>query len=196
MRKLLNLGVNPRPLYAALVEQSRQPIFYTDFGVPDTVWGRLDLLYLHAFLAINALPESDGESKRFIDTFFHHMFKTDLDRNLREMGVSDLAVGRKVKKMAENYHGRVTAYQSALQAGDDQTLALALAKNIQGQQGEGVSPAATALAAYTVAANKALEAVDAKRIKAGDIGWPDATALAPTEDAVANAADDVLPAAE
>lgn len=198
LRKLLNLGINPRPLYAALVAQSRQPVFYTDFDVRDTVWGRLDLLYLHAFLAISALPESEGDSKPFIDSFFHHMFKTDLDHNLREMGVSDLAVGRKIKKLAEDYHGRVTAYQAAIEADDANALAVAIDKNMLGRDKDDVSAAAYALAAYAIAAHKACRAHSSREIKAGEINWPDAEAIAAEQakSAVAKPEGDVLPAAE
>ncbi|MEM6904222.1 MAG: ubiquinol-cytochrome C chaperone family protein [Pseudomonadota bacterium] len=196
MRKLLNLGVNVRPLYASLVTQSRLPVFYTDFAVPDTVWGRLDLLYLHAFLAINALPESDGESKRFIDTFFHHMFKTDIDHNLREMGVSDLAVGRKIKKLAEDYHGRVMAYQTAVQSDDLMHLAQALDKNILGREVDPPSDDARALAAYAMAAHKICQATMPTELKAGSIQWPDPLAFVGDNASIAKTETGVLPAAE
>lgn len=116
-------------LYAVLAQQSRQPAFFAELGVPDTVDGRFDLLSLHVALAIDRLArEEDGValSQSLFDAMFRH-----LDLALREMGVQDLGVGRRIKIMAEGFHGRGLALRQALQD-DEAALTSVLARNVFG----------------------------------------------------------------
>ncbi|MGH7248056.1 MAG: ubiquinol-cytochrome C chaperone family protein, partial [Pseudomonadota bacterium] len=99
-------------LYGAIVAAARNPAFYADRGVPDTLDGRFELIALHAFLAIRRLKQS-ADSAAYAQALFDTMF-ADLDRNLREMGVGDLSVGRQVKTMAKAFYGRVVAYERGL----------------------------------------------------------------------------------
>ena len=115
-------------LYGAIVATARNPAFYAEWGVPDTLDGRLELIALHAFLAIRRLKQS-GDNAAFAQALFDTMF-ADLDRNLREMGVGDLSVGRQVKTMAKAFYGRVVAYERGL-AGSD-SLDDALRRNLYG----------------------------------------------------------------
>jgi len=116
--------------YGRVVAQARQPGFFKDGGVPDTVDGRFELICLHAFLYLHRLkreqPQAAPLGQRFFDTMF-----ADFDRSLREMGTGDLSVGREVKRMAEAFYGRVAAYERGL-AGDDAVLQPALARNLFG----------------------------------------------------------------
>jgi cytochrome b pre-mRNA-processing protein 3 len=108
-------------------------------GIPDTLDGRLDSLALHAALMIDRLRrEPDGEelSQAFFDAMFRH-----LDLTLREIGVQDLGVGRRIKIMAEGLHGRALAYREAL-AGGATPLDEVLRRNAYG----GRPPAAAAVA--------------------------------------------------
>lgn len=114
-------------IYAAIVAQSRHPDFYTDYDVPDTIEGRYDLLILHAFLVIRRLSEL-GEhqvSQHVCDKLF-----AELERALREDGVGDLSVPKRMKKMAKIFYGRVEAYEIALLKNDESGLADALNRNI------------------------------------------------------------------
>ena len=83
-------------------------------GVADTIDGRFEMIVLHLFLVLNRLKGEGVEDLRqnLTDEFF-----SDMDRSLRELGVSDVAVGKKVRKIAESYYGRVTAYDRALSGG-------------------------------------------------------------------------------
>lgn len=116
--------------YRRVVEQARQPGFFADLGVPDTVDGRFELICLHAFLFLHRLrreaPDGAELGQRFFDTMF-----ADLDRSLREMGTGDLSVGREIRRMAEAFYGRIAAYQRGL-AEDDAVLEEALARNLFG----------------------------------------------------------------
>lgn len=118
-----------RSVYQALVEQSRQPTFYTDLGVPDTVDGRFDMICVHAFLVIRRLQAEPGDGPELAQGVFDAMFR-DMDRNLREMGVGDLSVGKHVKGMAKAYYGRAAAYEAGLAAEDASVLDAALRRNL------------------------------------------------------------------
>jgi cytochrome b pre-mRNA-processing protein 3 len=116
--------------YRRVVEQARQPGFFTQCGVPDTVDGRFELICLHAFLYLHRLKREQKRAAALGQRFFDTMF-ADFDRSLREMGTGDLSVGREVKRMAEAFYGRVAAYEAGL-AGSDAVLQPALARNLYG----------------------------------------------------------------
>ncbi len=139
-------------LYLAAVAQARQPVFYADHGVPDSVDGRFDLIVMHVFLLLRPLhgiaqgkdePEQAARAGTIAQALFDTMFG-DMDRSLREMGVSDIAVGKRVKQMAKAFYGRVEAYEEGL-AGEDTVLAEALRRNLFGT----VTPMADHLGAMT-----------------------------------------------
>jgi cytochrome b pre-mRNA-processing protein 3 len=115
-------------LYAAIVTASRQPALYADLAIPDTFEGRFESLTLHAVLVLLRLqacpPPGPDMAQHLIDTVFKH-----LDRTLREMGVGDTTVPKRMKKLAEAFLGRSAAYREALSAGGN-ALATALARNV------------------------------------------------------------------
>jgi cytochrome b pre-mRNA-processing protein 3 len=126
-------------LYGAVVAAAREPFLYRDLGVPDTLDGRFDLVGLHAFLVIRRLTALPPPGPDVAQAVFDAMF-ADMDINLREMGVSDLTVGKRVKAMWEAFHGRAAAYSAALSA-DDPALAEALVRNVwRGQAPDGDAP--------------------------------------------------------
>ncbi|NQV99456.1 MAG: hypothetical protein HQ483_07145 [Rhodospirillales bacterium] len=116
-------------LYSALLGQARLPVFYTDYGVPDTVDGRFDMIVLHAHILFSRLKDGGADQEQLSQTVFDLMF-ADLDQNLREMGVGDIGVGKRIKAMAEAFYGRATAYADALKQADDGDLIAALRRNL------------------------------------------------------------------
>jgi len=116
-------------LYAAAVAAARDPWFYAELGVPDTLDGRFDVLSLFAFLLIERLRLAPANGPALAQSVFDAMF-SDMDVNLREMGVGDLSVGKKVKAMWNAFHGRATAYGTALANGDQPALVGAIARNV------------------------------------------------------------------
>lgn len=116
--------------YRQVVEQARQPVFFAEYGVPDTLDGRFELICLHAFLYLYRLKAERPRSAALSQAFFDAMF-ADLDRSLREMGTGDLSVGKNVKQMARGFYGRIRAYQEGIE-GADSALAGALARNLFG----------------------------------------------------------------
>ena len=102
-------------VYKRVGEQARAAELFEVCGIPDTLDGRFDALALHAALMIDRLRrEPDGEvlAQAFFDAMFRH-----LDLTLREIGIQDLGVGRRIKVMAEGLHGRGLAYREALNDG-------------------------------------------------------------------------------
>ncbi len=117
-------------LYTRTAERARAAELYESCGIPDTLDGRFDALALHAALVIDRLRrEADGEvlSQAFFDAMFRH-----LDLTLREIGVQDLGVGRRIKIMAEGFHGRALAYRAALGGEGAVPLAEVLRRNAYG----------------------------------------------------------------
>jgi cytochrome b pre-mRNA-processing protein 3 len=117
-------------LYGAAVAAARQPQFYQELGVPDTVAGRFEMVCLHNGLLIRRINlEASKPAKDLAQAVFDAMF-SDMDVNLREMGISDLRVGNRVKMLWEGFHGRAQNYANALSADDMPALEAALERNI------------------------------------------------------------------
>jgi len=132
--------------YCRVVEQARQPWFFLEAGVPDTLDGRFELICLHAFLYLHRLKTERPQSTRVGQRFFDLMFD-DFDRSLREMGTGDLSVGRHVKRMAQAFYGRIAAYEHGLAEGDA-VLQPALARNLYGTAMSASADHLQAMASY------------------------------------------------
>lgn len=115
--------------YMAAQSQARLPIFYEEYNVPDTPYGRFDMIVLHCYLLIRRLNKA-GE-KKLSQAIFDYMFKT-LALAMREMGVGDLGVPKKMKKFMHSFNGRVTQYEKILAANDGTGLKEALRRNVYG----------------------------------------------------------------
>lgn len=116
-------------LYLSAVSAARQPLFYAQMGVPDTLEGRYDMIVLHVWMIMRRLGRVGGERAEAVSRAMVELMFADMDRNLREMGVTDLRVGKRVLNMAEAFYGRAGAYDRAL-AEDDAALAAALERNV------------------------------------------------------------------
>ena len=101
-----------RRLYDSLVARARDPIFHTGFAVPDTIDGRFDLLTLHAFLVLDALKSLGGEGNK-LGTELASVIFSGFDEALRELGVGDLGISRRMKALAGAFYGRLEAYGAA-----------------------------------------------------------------------------------
>jgi cytochrome b pre-mRNA-processing protein 3 len=170
---------NIHGLYGAIVAQARSPVFYTHYGISDSVEGRFELIVLHLVLVLRrlgakgaaasghgpSLGPGSAVGQRLFDVFCR-----DLDDNLREMGVGDLAVPRKMRQFGEAFYGRQAAYGTALAAADPQELEKALARNILGEldAGEKAAP----LARYMRAAAAQLDAQPEDSLIAGRAVFP------------------------
>lgn len=119
-------------LYRAAVDQARTDTFYLDYGVADSIDGRFDLIILHVILLIRRLRREGERGAAIAQGLFDATF-ADMDRSLREMGVGDLGVGRRVKAMAKAFYGRAQAYDDALEVADRSLLSKALRRNVYGE---------------------------------------------------------------
>lgn len=152
-------------LYGAIVAQARNPVFYAQLKAPDTVEGRFDLVVLHLFMVNERLAALGDEGKALAQELLDFFFE-DMDASLREIGIGDLTVPKKMRSLAEAYLGRSAAYQASLGARDETALAASLSKNIYGE--EAVSPEARMLAHYAAKAFDALKEAPLQFFFAGE----------------------------
>ena len=172
-------------LYGMIVAQSRLGVFYTAYGVPDTVQGRFELLVLHVVLVLRRLgrePQSAGApwGRRVSPgQLLFDAFCRDLDANLREMGVGDMGVPRRMRGFGEAFYGRQAAYQAALDGNDPSALENALARNIF--ELESMEPRVSRLADYARAASAQLQEAKGSTLVSGEAVFPDPAKFATTE---------------
>ena len=155
LRNLFRQRPNERQgdaLYALAVEQARQPTFYTALGVADRIDARFELYTLHVLILFLRLKQ-DGERGEVAAQKLFDVYISSLDHTLRELGVGDVSVGKKMRKLGESLYGRMSAYEGPLRAEDVDVLAASLAKNVYES-----ADAATgqALARYAVASRQNL----------------------------------------
>jgi cytochrome b pre-mRNA-processing protein 3 len=156
-------------LYGMIVAQARLPAFYQVYRVPDTVDGRFELILLHLYLF---LRHSDRDPiDRELGQQVFDLFCRDMDRNLREMGISDLKVPKEMQRIGEAFYGRAGAYEAAIAADDIGAVVKSLSRNVYGS--ESAEPEAAArLGAYMMSAMAALSRQDRDAIQKGTIGFP------------------------
>ncbi len=159
-----------RAVYGAIVAAARHPKFYAEWSVADTVDGRFDMIALHTVLVLDRLANAGDEAHGFSQGLTDELF-ADMDRSLREMGVGDLSVGKKVRRMAEVFYGRAQAYTPPLRAGDAAALGQAIYRNVHA--GTGVREGAEFLAAYALNLRRHLHERPVAPILEGQIDFPD-----------------------
>ncbi len=159
-------------IYGEIVAAARRPAFYAEMGVPDTPLGRFEMLSLHVFLLFRRVKQGrnaalDAVVQEVTDEFFK-----DVDHSLRELGIGDMGVPKRMKKLARMFYGRCHAYGEALDAGDATALQAALTRNIRpdidSQEGW---PGAAPLASYVTAAVGYMERQDDEALLAGRVDF-------------------------
>lgn len=156
-------------LYAAAVEQARVPQFYAHLGVGDTVMGRFELYTLHTVLLVLRLKGRGSQAAEVAQALFD-AYLEGLDIALREMGVGDLSVGKKMKKLGRAFYGRVGSWEAALAEQSDEARALIVRTVYEGVD----NPGAVALAAYARDAHKTLAELGDAALLSGETHWPGA----------------------
>lgn len=157
-------------LYPRVVDQARQPAFYTVLAVPDRIDARFELYTLHVLLLLMRL-RAEGEHGSAIGQRLFDVYVSALDDSLRELGVGDLSVAKKMRKLGEALYGRMKAYETPLEAGDAEALADALARNVHGAEEAGNG---RALSAYALATRDRLAAQTFDAVLAGP-DWAEIT---------------------
>lgn len=148
-------------LYARAVIQARRPNFYTRLGVDDRIDARFELYTLHVLLLVLRLRD-DGDRGGEAAQVLFDTYVSALDNSLRELGVGDVSVGKKMRKLGESLYGRMTAYEAPLRAGDEAALAAGLARNVYGR--DDATDSAGLLARYALTSRASLAAQDFKAV--------------------------------
>mgnify|MGYP001225623773 CR=1 FL=1 len=156
-------------LYGQIVAAARQIPLYADWNVPDTPLGRFEMLSLAMFLLQDRLQGEKGASAEVAQVLIDEFF-TDVEHSLREFGIGDLGVPKRMKTLAKMFYGRTVAYAEALENGDRAGLAAALARNVRPD--EPGWPEAERLAAYAFQVREALAAQPSQDICAGRLSFP------------------------
>jgi cytochrome b pre-mRNA-processing protein 3 len=156
-------------IYGAVVAQARMKAFYEECAVPDTVEGRFDMIVLHLFLVLRRMKAPAFDKSGLPQAIFDR-FCSDLDANLREMGVGDLTVPRRMQSLAEAFYGRSAAYDRALTSGNRDAASAAISRNIFGQ--DSLTVGARKLGHYIFAAAAELEGLKDEAIAKGIIAFP------------------------
>jgi cytochrome b pre-mRNA-processing protein 3 len=156
-------------LYGTIVTQARTSAFYADFGVPDTVEGRFELIVLHLVLLLRRLAR-ENETGQVLGQRLFDVFCGDLDGNLREMGIGDLAVPKHMRRFGEAFYGRQAAYLAALDAAKGPDFEKAIARNIF----QAMSPdeRSARLARYARTAVRELDVQEYRTISQGEVAFP------------------------
>ena len=162
-------------LYGTIVAQARAAPFYRIYGVPDTVNGRFELIVLHIVLVLRRLESEPAPVRRLGQGLFDR-FCRDMDGSLREMGVGDLAVPAKMRKIGEAFYGRQAAYGAGLGAPDLAPLTAALERNVFGAE-PGTELGAGRLATYVRAAAAQLADQDGQALGRAELSFPDSEGL-------------------
>jgi cytochrome b pre-mRNA-processing protein 3 len=167
-------------LYGTIVAQARAAPFYRNYGVPDTVNGRFEMVVLHAVLVLRRFESEPAPLRRLGQALFDR-FCRDMDGSLREMGVGDLAVPAKMRTIGEAFYGRQAAYGAALAAPGLEPLVAALARNVfgfkTGTELGGTAAGAVRLATYVRAAAGQLADQDGEALRHAEFNFPDPEAL-------------------
>jgi cytochrome b pre-mRNA-processing protein 3 len=144
-------------LHERLVTASRKPVLYTDLRVPDTLEGRFEALALHYILLIRHLQRKPAPGPDIAQDMSDQFFK-QIESSLREMGVGDVVIPKRMNKIAEAFMGRVKAYTEVLDREDLSDLSEVLERNMTGQSFvmEDGAPA-SALAEYVMALNRTFQ---------------------------------------
>lgn len=153
--------------YITLVKAARNPFFFTALAVPDTIDGRFELIVLHLFCLQQRLYKEDTEFSLLLSEEFFR----DMDRAIREMGVMDTGVAKRIKRMGKAYHGRLQNYGAAL--ADEQQLRAALSRNLYGTVKEGDVAMLERMASYVRRAVTSVDQAPREQLLSGRYAWPD-----------------------
>ena len=160
-------------LYDAIVAAARQPHFYSELDVPDTPLGRYEMLSLHVFLFMRRVKDRN-DALRSIGQEVTDEFFRDVDHSLRELGIGDAGVPKRMKRLARMFYGRIESYDKALGNDDHPALVAALARNVRPDNDAWTG--ASALAAYVERTARHLDDQSDAMISEGRVTFPDAAA--------------------
>ncbi len=155
-------------LYEQIVAAARQPVLYAEWSAPDTPLGRFEMIAMHVFLVLRRLkdqPAAREVAQDLTDTFF-----ADVDQSLRTLGIGDLGIPKRMKKLARMFYGRTASYSEAIDRHDVSALAEAITRNTR--PGEECDKGAERMAHYVMLAAAALDEQPIAEIASGVLRFP------------------------
>ena len=164
-------------IYAAALSAARRPALYRDYGVPDTREGRFEMAALHLFAVLHRLMHDPGDDPELARRVSERLID-DMDGALREAGVGDLSVPKRMRKLYGAFAGRISAYGDALKEGPE-ALADAISRNVFADGAE--AGGARALSGYLGDASAAIRAADLATIRRGELAYPELPKVAVKE---------------
>lgn len=162
--------------YETIVAAARQPVLYAQWGVPDTALGRFESLSLHMILFLYRTQNASASTKALAQEVVEEFFK-DVDHSLRELGIADAGVPKRMKKLAKMFYGRASSYDEALKNQDIVAMQSALARNVK--------PDATSweqsgdVANFVFSVSHSLSAQDEAVIESGNLTFSSPTFSSP-----------------
>lgn len=156
-------------IYSTIIEAGRQPSLYAYWGVPDTPIGRYEAIGLHMILFLHRTRTASEAAQELAQDVLDEFF-LELDHSIRELGVGDAGVPKRMKKLGKMFYGRMGPYWTALDNNGVEALGEAIARNVTPGGGESLN--SHALATYMLIGAKHLEKITEERLLRGDINFP------------------------
>jgi cytochrome b pre-mRNA-processing protein 3 len=157
-------------LYGAIVARARLPVFYQSFGVPDTLEGRFVVLSLHLFAVLHRLKDGGTEAAAMAQALADR-FTADMETVLRELGVGDLAIPKRVRTLIASGAGLLQSYEIALEEGAD-ALETTIAASLPGDV-PAAKAASARLTPYVLDVLRGLESEPLQDLCAGTLRFPE-----------------------
>ncbi len=163
-------------IYDAIVAQSRAPVFYVRCGVPDTLFGRFDMLVIHMFIVLQNLRKLGGKEGELLGRDVIEAFIREMDSMVRDLGVSDLQVPKEVSKIANVFFAQLTVYIDAMEKRDTRFLAEAIRKSFQSADPQ-VHIAESEITNYVLESIKQIGVMPLNLLLQGNIQFPEVKAI-------------------
>ena len=164
-----NSGAIALELYGSSVAQARLPDFYRAYGIADTFSGRFEVVMLHVGLLLRRVSGAEGADQALGQGVVEEMFR-QLDDDLRELGVGDLTVPKKVQAAAGSFYGRLKAVEAALARPDNAELTQVLNRNLTAAEGGQLQP--DAIAGYVREVVDKLAGQSLAQLQQGRVTYP------------------------
>lgn len=160
--------IPPQQLYGSVMTQARSPEFFTDFGMPDTVMGRFDVLSLHIYLLARRFREEGSPIAMDLSQEVFDLYVYDVERALRELGIGDTSVPKKKKKMIRSFYGQIDDFDEAINTTDEAVIS---EKARLRYLSETENPNPQLLASYILKTEAHLKTLPMNALLSGKVSW-------------------------
>ena len=161
----------PEQIYGTLVAQARDPRLFIDFGLPDTVMGRFEVLSLHIFLFSRRMKQQNENIALNLSQDVFDLYVADVERALRELGIGDTSVPKRKKKMIRSFYGQIDDFDALLDREDTAEITEKLEQRFNCESRQ----MADQFAVYVEQTSKKLREIDFEVFRTGKFIWPIST---------------------